>query len=281
MVTKTRRDCGIGGGQLCLKVSMNGGNRKPVTVAVGHLDTGNVYWSGKLCSPLITSVVEFRQPLRRHKCLLGDQTISPHSIYILQNGHLLKWFIVPHQKATVSGEIICTLPGVSWPIHSHIICGRISSCGEFCRHGTINNEPSIYTYFIHTHTYIYIYIYTHIHTHTHTHIYIYIYTHTHTHKLQTTITQAITTINSGKLGSRKERELDRCWKSISYEGKHFNYVIYKRQRLTIIVSMGSGDPEVPNYPVLWGMAKPTRIRSHKYRELVLQVGRLARADLSP
>jgi hypothetical protein len=89
------------------------------------------------------------------------------------------------------------------------------------------------------------------------------------YKLQTTIAQAITTINSGKLGSRGEHELDRCWKSISYEGKHFTYVIYKRQRLTIIVSMGSGDPEVPNYPMLWDIAKPTRIRSHKYRELVL------------
>lgn len=101
------------------------------------------------------------------------------------------------------------------------------------------------------------------------------------YKLQTTIIQAITIINSGKLGSRKEHELHRCWKSVSYEGKHFNYVIYKRQRLTIIVSMGSGDPEVPNYPMLWGIAKPTRILSHKYREMALHVGRLARADLTP
>jgi len=123
--------------------------------------------------------------------------------------------------------------------------------------------------------YIYIYIYVYIYIHIHTH------THTHTHKLQTTITQAITTINSCKLGSRKEHELDRCWKSISYERKHFNYVIYKRKSLTIIVGMGSSDPEVPNYPMLWDIAKPTRTRSHKYRELVLQVGRLARADLSP
>jgi hypothetical protein len=75
---------GGGGGGLCLKVSINGGNRKPVTVTVAHLVTGNVYWSGKLYSPLITNVVEFRQPLRRHKCLLGDKTTSPHSIYILQ-----------------------------------------------------------------------------------------------------------------------------------------------------------------------------------------------------
>ena len=57
-------------------------------------------------------------------------------------------------------------------------------------------------------------------------IYVYTHTHTHTHKLQTTITQTIITINSGKLGSRKEHELDRCWKSVRYEGKYFNCVIY-------------------------------------------------------
>jgi hypothetical protein len=62
---------------------MKGGNRKPVTVAVGHLVTDKLYWSAKLCSPLTTSVVDFRKPLRRHKCLLCDQTISRHSNFYL------------------------------------------------------------------------------------------------------------------------------------------------------------------------------------------------------
>jgi len=121
--------------------------------------------------------------------------------------------------------------------------------------------------------YIYIYIYIYYYTN----IYIqYIYINS-----RRRLPRPSLLLIAGKLRSCKEHEPQRCWKSVTYEGKHFNYVIYKRQRLTIIVSMGSGDPEVSNYPMLWGTAKPTRQLSHKYRELALHVGRLARADLSP
>jgi hypothetical protein len=79
------------------------------------------------------------------------------------------------------------------------------------------------------------------------------------YELQAKITQAITTINSDKMGARKEHELFRCLKSTTYEGKHLNYLCFKRQGLTIIVSMGKGAPEVPSYNALgysWVIMSP-------------------------